>query len=90
MVPNYDLAPGRVAGGRKIVEIGSQVDPKFLTGLLQKYRLTIIIDDGSHQSDHVIFTFEHLFGALPPGGCYVMEDLYMHADWGAHAPRPVR
>jgi hypothetical protein len=79
-----DIIPECVtyAGGRKYVEIGSQIDPVFLAGLLKKYRPTIIIDDGSHVAEHVIFSFEHLFGGLLPGGCYVMEDLHYHLDWG--------
>jgi hypothetical protein len=70
----------RYAGGRKRVEIGSQFDDSFLASLKEKYSPTIIIDDGSHQAEHVIFTFEHLFDAVRPGGCYVIEDLYDHVD----------
>jgi hypothetical protein len=55
---------------------GSQVDKDFLeevtseTGLLD-----IIIDDGSHQQEHIIETFKLLFPKLKHGGVYVVEDL---------------
>ena len=44
--------------GRMIVEIGSQDDPEFLAHVCTKYPPTIIIDDGSHRADHVLFTLE--------------------------------
>jgi len=68
------------------VEIGSQVDAGFLAMLGEKYEPTIIIDDGSHQAEHVMFTFEHLFGKLLPGGCYVVEDIHYHIDKTSREP----
>ncbi|MES2646673.1 MAG: class I SAM-dependent methyltransferase [Bacteroidota bacterium] len=35
----------------------------------------IIIDDGSHQNEHVIETFKFLFPQLKDGGIYVVEDI---------------
>lgn len=35
----------------------------------------IIIDDGSHQNEHQIFTFYQLFDSLRDGGVYVIEDV---------------
>lgn len=61
-----------------IVEIGSQDDPGFLMRLCQLYRPSIIIDDGSHLANHIQFSFERLFPALLPGGCYVFEDFLFH------------
>ena len=61
-----------------IIEIGSADDPAFLIELCRRYRPSIIIDDGSHQADHIQFTFEHLFPALEPGGWYVVEDMAFH------------
>ncbi len=66
-----------------IVEIGSQDDPGFLTDLCQRYRPSIIIDDGSHLAHHMQFSFERLFPALLPGGCYLIEDMPFH--FGEHA-----
>ena len=71
------------SGDRIIVEIGSQADPEFLAELTRKYHPTIIIDDGSHQADHALLTFERLFPILSPGGYYVIEDVYLH--YGAHS-----
>lgn len=36
----------------------------------------VIVDDGSHHSDHIRRSFCHLFGRLNPGGRYVVEDLH--------------
>jgi hypothetical protein len=78
----------RHQGGRKVVEIGSQADPVFLEKLATKYAPTIIIDDGSHQADHIELTLRHLFPSLQPGGCYVIEDLHFH-DGAENSTRPV-
>ena len=54
---------------------GSQIDESFLYTILQETgKLDIIIDDGSHQNEHVIQTFKILFPALKDGGIYVVED----------------
>jgi len=36
----------------------------------------IIIDDGSHQVNHQLFTFGDLFDKVKPGGFYIIEDLH--------------
>ncbi|MFD9895425.1 class I SAM-dependent methyltransferase [Amycolatopsis sp. NPDC059027] len=36
----------------------------------------IVIDDGSHQNEHVLITFAALFPYVRPGGFYVIEDLW--------------
>lgn len=36
----------------------------------------IIIDDGSHYSQDIVFTFKKMFGAIKPGGYYIIEDLH--------------
>jgi len=54
---------------------GSQVDPAFLDSVVNKTgNLSIIIDDGSHQNEHVLFTFQHLFPHLADNGIYAIED----------------
>lgn len=62
------------------IEIGSQDDPEFLHRIVAQYPPTIIIDDGSHRSDHIVFTFERLFPTLRPGGYYAVEDLHFHVS----------
>jgi hypothetical protein len=69
------------------IEIGSQADGEFIDGLVSKYPPTIIIDDGSHQAPHIIFTFERLFPVLLPRGCYIIEDLFFHEGDGAAQTR---
>jgi tetratricopeptide (TPR) repeat protein len=66
------------AGDRVEVEIGSQADPEFLARLARTYHPDVIIDDGSHQAEHILLTFDRLFPFLKPGGFYIMEDLHLH------------
>jgi hypothetical protein len=63
---------------RVVVEIGSQNDEAFLQRLCKTYPPTIIIDDGSHRADHIIYTFERMFPSLLSGGLYIIEDLAFH------------
>lgn len=82
---DIDPACRRYASEGVEIEIGSQDDPGFLAELTRKYSPTIIIDDGSHQAHHIIYTFERLFPALAPGGYYVVEDLAFHfGELAAH------
>ncbi|GAA3622089.1 hypothetical protein [Microlunatus ginsengisoli] len=54
---------------------GSQVNVPLLRTIVDESdNLQIIIDDGSHRSDHIRTTFEALFPLLPPGGLYAIED----------------
>ena len=44
--------------------------------IVKKYGApTVVIDDGSHRTHHVIKSFGILFPMLPPGGLYVIEDI---------------
>ncbi|MBS0266751.1 MAG: class I SAM-dependent methyltransferase [Planctomycetes bacterium] len=55
---------------------GSQNDPEFLQWVAKQIgRIELIIDDGSHCSEHVITSFKTLFPALADGGIYAIEDL---------------
>jgi len=78
MIVGIDIHEGsrQFAGDRVEIEIGSQDDPGFLAAIVQRRTPTIVIDDGSHRADHMIFSFERLFPALAPGGCYVIEDFF--------------
>jgi hypothetical protein len=77
MVVGIEIDPQgkRFAGDRIKVEIGSQDDGEFLAEVTRKYFPDVVIDDGSHRPDHQIFSFEHLFPALAPAGCYIVEDV---------------
>ena len=57
------------------IEIGSQRDSNFLDFLFSKYNnFDLVIDDGSHINDDVIFSFENIFPRMKSGGVYVIED----------------
>lgn len=62
-------------GDRITIEIGSQIDKEFLNKISEQHGpFDMILDDGSHMNDHVIFSFENLLKSLKPGGIYVVED----------------
>lgn len=59
------------------VEIGSQADNVFLLDIMREYGpFDMILDDGSHINEHVIYSFEHLFESVKSGGIYVVEDVH--------------
>lgn len=59
------------------VEIGSQSDREFITGINEKYGpFDIIIDDGSHHQHDVMESFQVLFPSLKDGGVYLVEDTH--------------
>jgi hypothetical protein len=58
------------------VEIGSQADGAFLSRIWQQYGpFDMVLDDGSHMSSHMIYSFEHLWSSVKSGGVYVIEDV---------------
>lgn len=65
----------RCAAERIHIEIGSQADPAFLKDVARKYPPSIVVDDGSHQADHIMTSFQTLFPLLAAGGWYIIEDL---------------
>ena len=75
-----DIAPAsrRFADDRVSIEIGSQDDPGFLAQVCAKYPPSIIVDDGSHRADHIMYTFERMFPAMLAGGIYIVEDVAFH------------
>lgn len=75
-VVGLDIRRKAIAGRRLHIEIGSQADPAVLDRVAASHGpFDVIIDDGSHMGDHVIFTLRRLFPHLKPGGVYVVEDL---------------
>jgi hypothetical protein len=54
---------------------GSQVDPEILDRIVDEAGdLRVVVDDGSHECEHVRETFRLLFPRLPDGGIYAIED----------------
>jgi hypothetical protein len=63
------------------VRIGNQADGAFLKSVVKEFGpFDLIIDDGSHQSSHIIASFNHLYSdGLKDTGIYFVEDL--HANY---------
>jgi predicted O-methyltransferase YrrM len=63
---------------RVSIVIGSQDDPAVRDRLSECHPkgFDIIIDDGSHVSEHMEKSFDLYFPILKPGGTYVIEDLH--------------
>lgn len=53
---------------------GSQTDTALLDRILAEHPVQVVVDDGSHRSEHVLATFAHLFPRLPDGALYAIED----------------
>lgn len=64
------------------VRIGPQQDQDFLKKLTTEFGpFDIIIDDGSHISEHMIGTFHFLYPhALKPDGVYLVEDTHTNYE----------
>jgi len=60
------------------VRIGAQQDPVFLDALLREFGpFDVILDDGSHVTEHIAASFDHLFRhGLAEGGLYLVEDTH--------------
>jgi hypothetical protein len=54
---------------------GDQSKLSTMKFLQQRGPWNIIIDDGSHVPQHMIYSLYHLWDAVVPGGLYVIEDL---------------
>ena len=71
-----DLHDRNISVDNAEILIGDQSDHSFLQSVVNKYgTFDIIIDDGSHQSKHIITSFNFLFNHLSDNGIYVIEDL---------------
>lgn len=81
---NVDCLKYEDTDNRILIEIGSQIDGDFLSRIIKKYgNFDLIIDDGSHMQNHIIYTFENLFDNLVEGGVYVIEDTAC-SYWGEY------
>jgi hypothetical protein len=63
---------------RVFFQQGDQGDRLFLTSMYNLFGgedFDIIVDDGSHQPNHQMISFAHLFPHLKSGGYYIIEDI---------------
>ncbi|GAA5051649.1 class I SAM-dependent methyltransferase [Nocardia callitridis] len=61
---------------RQTALVCDQSDPAALAALAQEHGpFDIVIDDGSHENEHVRISFDALFPYVRPGGLYVIEDM---------------
>jgi cephalosporin hydroxylase len=59
------------------VRIGDQSDVVFLQSILDEFgTLDAVLDDGSHQMDHVRASFDYLYGRIAANGVYMIEDMH--------------
>jgi hypothetical protein len=59
------------------VRIGDQSDDGFLLSVIDEFGpAQIVIDDGSHQMDHIAASFRCLYPKIAPDGVYFVEDLH--------------
>jgi cephalosporin hydroxylase len=62
---------------RSIVHIGDQSNKDFMEDVIvSSGSPDFIIDDGSHQHDHIVASFKILWDYLRSGGFYFIEDLH--------------
>ena len=65
------------------VHVADGTDRAVLDTLLGDAMFDIVIDDGSHRSDHIVSTYKALFHRVKGGGKFFIEDL--HASyWASH------
>lgn len=63
---------------------GDQSDSVFLQSIIDEFKeFDIIIDDGSHVCQHVITSFNKLYGSVTKNGMYIIEDAHT-SYWGSH------
>lgn len=75
---NPDAAKYQDLANNVYIFIGDQNSPEDLQRCIDSHggEFDIILDDGSHYSEHILTSFENLFPHLKPGGYYVIEDLH--------------
>src|SRR5689334_4356806 len=55
------------------VRIGDQSSEDFLASVIDEFGVPdVVLDDGSHQMDHISKTFNYLYPKLPKNGVYLV------------------
>jgi len=92
-IVGHDINPKCAAYGEEQIHprIGDQTDLVFLQGLIDEFGAPdIVLDDGSHQMNHIHATFEFLYPRLAKNGVYMVEDLHCSywENYGGGLNRP--
>ena len=67
----------QLVSSKGLVCCGHQADPVFLENIAsQRGQFDIVIDDGSHQSEHIVSAFKTLSKHVKDGGLYIVEDIH--------------
>ncbi|MBF5012911.1 glycosyltransferase [Burkholderia pseudomultivorans] len=88
---DIEEACGKLDLGENIeVMVGDASDPAQIQQLLGEETFDVIVDDGSHRSDHIVATFRACFDRLRAGGVFIIEDIhcsYMASHLGGFRKR---
>lgn len=77
-VTGIDINPecAQHTGPRTKCFIGDQMDTQFLENVVKEQGVPdVVIDDGIHQSPHILTSFKALFPLMPSDSYYFIEDL---------------
>lgn len=59
------------------IRIGDQSDSEFLLSLVEEFGVPdIVLDDGSHQMNHIASSFQNLYPLMHKNAIYMVEDLH--------------
>jgi hypothetical protein len=73
------------------VRTGDQSDEAFLSTIIDEFGVPdIVLDDGSHQMDHIAASFKFFYPRMPKNAVYVVEDLHTAywQEYGGGATNP--
>lgn len=73
------------------IRIGDQSDHFFLQSVIEEFGVPdIVLDDGSHQMDHITKSFDYLYPKMHKNSVYMVEDLHTAywAEYGGGVTNP--
>ena len=73
------------------VRIGDQSDEGFLQSIIDEFGVPdVVLDDGSHQMNHINASFQFLYPKLPKNGVYLVEDVHTAywSEFGGGTDKP--